>query len=149
MIESSKRIVVAALITDREGRVLLLNPEYKDGWLLPGGIVEHGEAPSDACARQVTEELGVTIGRPKRLLSVDYRGRPDEYIMLIFDCGELDDAAAAKIRLPEEMFIEYRFVAPEEAMKLLRSNTARRLMPTIEAKQSGRMAYLEHEEVFK
>ncbi len=146
--QDSKHIVVAALIMDREGRVLILNPEHKDGWILPGGIVERNEPPSAACARQVGEELGIDIVLPKRLLSVDYRGKTDEYIMFIFDCGEFDDGAIAGVKLCEELFIEHRFVQPEEAMRLLRTNSARRLIPTLEAKKNGFIAYLEDEEVF-
>ena len=35
----------AALITDPAGRMLLVKPNYRDLWTLPGGICEHGEPP--------------------------------------------------------------------------------------------------------
>ncbi len=38
----------AALITDTDGpsaRVLLVKPNYRAGWSLPGGILEQGEPP--------------------------------------------------------------------------------------------------------
>lgn len=142
--EALKRIAVAALLMDKDGRIVILDPVYKDGWLLPGGIAERGEAPREAIRREVAAELGIEIPPPKRLLSVDYRGPQEEYIMFIFDCGTLDDETIAQIRLPEERFSAFRFVTPDEATRLLRENSARRLLPTLRAKANGTIAYLEY-----
>ena len=52
----------AALITDTDGpsaRVLLVKPNYRAGWSLPGGILEEGEPPHVGCFREVEEELGL------------------------------------------------------------------------------------------
>src|SRR6202042_1722416 len=48
-----------ALFTDDAGRVLLVKPNYRDHWSLPGGILEEGEPPHEACRREVLEELGL------------------------------------------------------------------------------------------
>ena len=57
-------IVVAAVIRDREGRVLLTRrPEgrHMGGlWEFPGGKVNDGEAPEEALTRELLEELGLT-----------------------------------------------------------------------------------------
>lgn len=51
----------AAILTDAEGRVLLLwQPRGKYG--LPGGVVEPGETPPQAAVREAREEIGVEIG---------------------------------------------------------------------------------------
>jgi mutator protein MutT len=56
-----RKLVVAALCTDRQGRVLLTRrlPGQPMGglWELPGGKVELGEPPAAALAREVQEEL--------------------------------------------------------------------------------------------
>ena len=39
----------AGLITNPAGDVLLVKPTYRDGWNFPGGCVEPGEYPHDAC----------------------------------------------------------------------------------------------------
>lgn len=143
----SKDIVVAALITDTEQRVLIVKPSHKDGWILPGGYVEVGESPSSACHREILAELGVATEGPQRLLSVDYHSHTSEYVMFIFDGGVFTAEMIAKINLPPQL-TDFRFVPPAEALTLLRVNSARRLMPTLEARNRTGSAYLEHQELF-
>jgi 8-oxo-dGTP diphosphatase len=145
--QASKDIVVTALITDTSDNILIVQPEYKDGWIFPGGFVERGEAPSDACRREVEAELGVRIEGPQRLLSVDFCDSSEEYVMFIFDCGVFTDEVIKTITLPPRL-LEARFVTKEEALKLLRTNSARRLLPTLEARKKTGIAYLEHQELF-
>lgn len=145
--QASKDIVVAALITDSMGKVLIVQPSHKDGWIFPGGYVEVGESPSSAFRREVAAELGVEVDGPNKLLSVDYRGHSGEYVMFIFDGGVFTDEMIARITLPPTL-LEFRFVTPEEATALLRPNSARRLQPTLEARGKTGIAYLEHQELF-
>ena len=57
-----KRAISQMLIRDTspEPRVLLCQLTYKQDWDLPGGVVEVGESPMQAVAREVEEELGLT-----------------------------------------------------------------------------------------
>src|SRR5690349_17137033 len=52
------RGAAAALLLDEQGRIVLVKPTYKDGWFLPGGVIEEGESPLAACLRECAEELG-------------------------------------------------------------------------------------------
>lgn len=58
--------VVAAALVDGEGRVLLQRrppgKQMADLWEFPGGKIEAGEAPEAALARELAEELGITVG---------------------------------------------------------------------------------------
>ena len=85
------------LFHDTRRRTLLVQPSYKPYWDIPGGIIEHGEAPKTAAAREVKEELGIVV-RPGRLLVVDYlpqhRRRP-EMLAFVFDGGHVDDTTIA------------------------------------------------------
>jgi len=80
----------AALFTSADGRVLLVKPNYRNHWSLPGGILEHGEPPHEGCRREVKEELGldITLGR---LLVVGWAGphdvRPRPVVHFVFDAG--------------------------------------------------------------
>lgn len=138
--------MVAGLITAQDGRVLIVQPSHKEGWIFPGGYVEVGESPSGAFCREISAELGVELPTAPRLLSIDYRGSADEYVMFIFDGGVFTEEMMAEIKLSPGL-LEFRFVPPEEAMSLLRANSARRLMPTLEARSKTGIAYLEHQEL--
>lgn len=61
---------VRGLVTNDQGRVLLIEHTYTRGWHMPGGGVERGEACETALARELVEEAGIeVIGRP-RLVSI-------------------------------------------------------------------------------
>jgi 8-oxo-dGTP pyrophosphatase MutT (NUDIX family) len=47
------------LLRDARGRVLLVDPSYKPGWDLPGGMSEANEAPVEIARRELKEELGL------------------------------------------------------------------------------------------
>lgn len=143
-LDALKRISVAALMQDKHGRILVLDPERKDGWLLPGGIAERGEPPRAACQRAVNDELGIDIPLPGHPSLIDYRGNHEEYIMFVFDCGTLDDETIARIKFPAEYYHEFRFATKEEARKMLRPNSVRRLDPLFAAIESGSISYLEN-----
>lgn len=65
-----KTLGVRALVTDEQGRVLLIEHTYVPGWWLPGGGVDSGGTAHQAVARELREEAGVDpVGAPQ-LLSV-------------------------------------------------------------------------------
>jgi 8-oxo-dGTP diphosphatase len=57
------RLSVHAVITDDEGRVLLLKASYGDeAWGLPGGALDPGETIHEGLQRECREELGAEVG---------------------------------------------------------------------------------------
>ena len=55
--------IVAAVIFDDAGRVLLVRKRGSGVFIQPGGKREPGEAALDTLARELAEELGVTMRR--------------------------------------------------------------------------------------
>jgi 8-oxo-dGTP diphosphatase len=53
--------VGALLVLDHEGSVLVLRQLHREGWTLPGGLLDHGESAAEAVVRETREELGLTI----------------------------------------------------------------------------------------
>jgi len=49
------------MISDREGRILLMHRPSTDEWELPGGSTEDDEPFEVAAARQMFEELGIDV----------------------------------------------------------------------------------------
>lgn len=81
MSASGRLHVVAGILTDDRGRVLLarrLAHAHQGGkWEFPGGKVEPGEAPEAALIRELREELDVRVERAQPFLRVphDYGDR--------------------------------------------------------------------------
>ena len=81
---NGKTIGVRGLAMDGEGRVLLIEHTYIEGWYMPGGGIERGEDAETALKREMLEEAGVeVIGRPT-LLSVHDNGRhfPEDHVLI-------------------------------------------------------------------
>ena len=65
-----KRIGAGALLF-YNSELLIVQPTYNPGWILPGGTLEAEESPLEGLHREVHEELGIEI-EPLTLLAVDY-----------------------------------------------------------------------------
>jgi 8-oxo-dGTP diphosphatase len=141
-------VVVAAggLITEPSGRVLLVKPNYRELWALPGGICEQGEPPHLGCRRELAEELGldITVGR---LLAVDwsqpYGEQANPIMHFVFDGGQLADGAG--IAIQEEELDGYQFVPPAELPRYLPDFGLARIRAAIRAREAGATLFLPHE----
>lgn len=78
------RVVVAAVIERSDRRFLIGQRRRGDTsplkWEFPGGKIENGETPEAALARELREELGVTLQKCVELGRVrhKYASRPEE-----------------------------------------------------------------------
>jgi ADP-ribose pyrophosphatase YjhB (NUDIX family) len=127
-----------AMIFDRSGRLLIVDPTYKDHWTIPGGIMEaDGETPWEACRREVFEEVGLVVARG-RLAAVDFihpKRKEPGGMRFLFDCGALPDAALASITLQETELSEHRLVDPARALELLSGPLRRRVGAALAASE--------------
>ncbi len=54
--------VVAPIIIDNEGRILLMkSPKWGDKYILPGGHIDYGETIAQAAVRETKEETGLGV----------------------------------------------------------------------------------------
>jgi len=83
---------VRGVVTDGEGRVLLVRHTYLAGWWLPGGGVDRGETTQTAVVRELREEAGVIARSAPRLVSIHsnerfFRG--DHVLIFVVDDYDL------------------------------------------------------------
>ncbi|MGW9032522.1 NUDIX domain-containing protein [Streptomyces sp. NPDC055722] len=142
--QARKRVAADVLLRDPAGRVLLVNPTYKPGWDLPGGMAEANEPPEDAVRRELIEELDLGIVL-RGLLVVDWvapHGPWDDQIAFVFDGGTLDQGQADQLRPRDDELSEAAFVTPDEARVRLQDRMLRRFEGAVRALQTGRPLYL-------
>ncbi|MFD3312225.1 NUDIX domain-containing protein [Streptomyces sp. NPDC058656] len=130
----------AALFRDAEGRVLLVEPNYRDGWALPGGTVESddGETPRQGARRETLEEIGLDL-EIGRLLAVDWvpgTTRPP-IVAYLYDGGVLSEDQFKAIRLQEEELLSWRLVAREEFPEYISGSLGSRVLASLDVLATG------------
>ncbi|GAA1626640.1 NUDIX hydrolase [Actinoplanes couchii] len=75
-------VSVAAVVTDEQSRVLVVQRRDTGKWEIPGGILELNESVHAGVRREVEEETGVTI-EPERLTGV-YKNLRLGVVALVF-----------------------------------------------------------------
>ena len=144
------QVAVGAVLTDHEGRVLLIQrgqAPNQGKWTLPGGRVEWGESLEEALHRELLAETGLTARLVRLAEMLEYIDDNFHYVILDYlmtdPAGRLqagEDAigarffslaeAAALPTTPELMDMLGRVLAPvEEAGAGVRTTVLRRSAP--------------------
>jgi 8-oxo-dGTP diphosphatase len=106
--------VVAAVIERSDRRLLIGQRRRNDSsplkWEFPGGKVREGESPQVALARELQEELGVTLAKSVEIGRVRHRyaETPDELEIRFFA------AVIAETELMPRTFEQVAWVLPKE-----------------------------------
>ncbi|MFH8584945.1 NUDIX domain-containing protein [Streptomyces celluloflavus] len=142
--QARKRVSADVLLANMSGNFLLVNPTYKPGWDLPGGMVEANEPPEQAAIRELKEELGLTVTL-RGFLVVDWVAPHeawDDQLSFIFNGGVLDDDVVSGLRPHDDEVSEIAFFTPAEARSRLLPRMLLRFEAAIEALALGVPQYL-------
>jgi ADP-ribose pyrophosphatase YjhB (NUDIX family) len=85
----------AAFILDEDGRVLLIRENYgRRRYGPPGGLVEPGESPQQACIREVREETTMDVAVQHLIGTYSFPNLPEPFISNAFRCKIIGGAPA-------------------------------------------------------
>jgi len=107
----------------KDGKFLVIKQRLNDKELydLPGGRIERGRTPEEHLKIEIKEEVGLDVEVGK-LIGYSYFIREvdgDQVICLLFECKPLTyNIDITKNPAKEENIIEFKWMAPEEFMKL-------------------------------
>ena len=135
----TKRLAACVLFFDEEDRLLILRTTYRQGWVLPGGIVERNESPWIGAAREVKEEIGLDVNN-LRFAAMDWRSTDDEYddsLHFVFLGGRLTPEQQAAIQPDGFEIAEHRFAMIDEAEALLEHHLLRRSRPFLKPAETA------------
>lgn len=123
MDEDHFHLGVKAIITNHEGKILLLQrPLQKGGvWDLPGGRLQRGEEIEETLRREVYEETGINNFDAVSFLSMEMTDiriqLPQGEVGLIFSLYHLDLHENVEIVLSEE-HESYQWMEREDAIRI-------------------------------
>jgi ADP-ribose pyrophosphatase YjhB (NUDIX family) len=133
----------AVLFLDHDGQVLIVEPTYKPRWEIPGGEVEKGETPREACTRVLHHQLRLDLP-PGPLLVVDWAPLVrEERVRFVFDGGTLTEAQLDRIELAPDVLTSWAFLSPDELFVMMEPRSVRRVLAAIDTRRTGVPAYLE------
>jgi 8-oxo-dGTP pyrophosphatase MutT (NUDIX family) len=134
-----KRAISQMLVRDTAGRVLLCQLTYTQDWDLPGGVVEVGESPQLAVAREVEEELDLRLEAGGLLLTdwLPAWSGWDDALCLVFDGGVHDPAILDGVVKQAREIRSAEFCSLEQVEKRCADFTARRIRSAVRQAEGG------------
>lgn len=140
-----KPIGAGVIFLNTKGELLIVKPDYRDNWLIPGGSVEADESPLQGAIRETKEEIGIDLASPD-LIGVFYKSSKDtrpESLQFMFSGGILSDVDIESIKLQEDEILAYKFLPVEEALTLVSQSLRASIPASLEALNKGTVSYTE------
>jgi mutator protein MutT len=101
----ARKLVVAGLVVRDDGRVLISQRRADQAlplqWEFPGGKVEAGESPTAALARELEEELGITVEVGRIWDVVFHAYDAFDLVMLVYRCRLVGDTQPRAVEVAD------------------------------------------------
>jgi len=126
-VQTSFTVSAAAIVTNEEGKVLLLNHVLRpdSGWGYPGGFVNKGEQAEDAIRREVREETGIQLDKLE-LHDVRNSGTHIEILFVAKSVGEPEVRSREIIELGWFGIDDFPQELPRRQQEQIRKTLSRR-----------------------
>lgn len=137
------------LLFNKKGELLVVKPNYKPGWQVPGGVLDKNESPTAACVRETLEEISLKIKKPKLIGVMHMRqnseeGKEFDTFQFIFYGGRLSSKEISKIKLQADELDECRFVPVKTALKMFHTRLSLRVRGALDAHKKNMIHYAEY-----
>lgn len=141
-----KQVGTAVLFFNQSGELLVVKPNYKDSWLVPGGSAEQNESPLACALRETQEEIGLayTTFPMVGLYYAPEKGPFSDSLKFIFNGGILSDEQIESIQLEEKELEGWAFMPISIALPLLSASLQKCLPQSLAALETGAFAYIEN-----
>ena len=92
-------VTAGAVITDNQGRVLLLKHRFRPGtgWGMPGGFMQEGEQPAEALRRELREEVGLEVEKLELLITRAFK--VPRQVEIVFTARAIGDTNALNFEI--------------------------------------------------
>ncbi|MEU5838868.1 NUDIX hydrolase [Streptomyces diacarni] len=140
----SPAAAVDAVIRDERGRLLIVDPVYKAGWDLPGGMVDD-EGLVDGLVRELREELcpsGLRVGRLLAVDNVPATAYGRALTACVYAVHLPHPVAAEDLRLQRDELRAAAFLPEREALTRLPERLRRRTAAALAAERGAATAHL-------
>lgn len=146
-----KRLSAGVLFLNSKKEILLVKPVYREGWLLPGGVIDEDESPRQCAEREVKEELGLSI-MFNSLLIVDYLHKVSttqtESIHFLFKGHVLLDEQVSKLKVTDSELKDLAFFNLESVESNIVSTSKNRLAYALHHSEMGKQGILKMVNLF-
>jgi len=100
-----------------QGRVLLVKNSYRPQLTLPGGYIRPREDRRTAAARELREEVGISV-QPKRLVHAYHGTHVFEHRQDTLDIYELEVDAEPNVQVDDREVVQAEFHTPNDALDM-------------------------------
>jgi 8-oxo-dGTP pyrophosphatase MutT (NUDIX family) len=109
--------VSAVVLRDVQGRILMVRKRGTSMWMNPGGKPEPGESAAECAAREVAEELGLSLDveRLVRLGEFSAPAANEKGFTVVADVFDWPTAIPADVQ-PTAEIEETRWIAPDDTL---------------------------------
>jgi 8-oxo-dGTP diphosphatase len=141
-----KQVGTAVLFFNEAGELLIVKPDYKDGWLVPGGSADENESPLQCAIRETKEEIGLDVPALE-LAGIYYahaKGLHSDHIKFLFHGGTLNNEQISSIVLQTDELEEMKFLSVEAALPLLSGSLQASVPMSLVTFEAGKIGYKDH-----